>query len=107
MLRNLHPDPEFWQSLKVRYLKPVADITTTTTNVAKAEPCAMNFWTFAVPVLLASAGSHGIGLLAKRLYNGEHKSVQEAALLTTKFGAFWLIAGFAWIAMCKRNGAKT
>jgi hypothetical protein len=57
--------------------------------------------------MLATAGSHGVGFLAKKLFNGEHKSVQNTAMLATKLGAFWLIAGFSWIAMCKRNGAKT
>jgi len=76
-------------------------------NTNLAQPCSMNFWTFAVPVMLATAGSHGVGLLAKKLFDGEHESMQNTAMLATKFGAFWFIAGFAWIAMCKRNGAKT
>lgn len=74
---------------------------------AMTPPCAMSFWTFAVPVILASAGSQGVGLLTKKLFNGSHASIQDAAMFTTRLGAFWLIAGFAWIAMCKRNGAKT
>lgn len=75
------------------------------TNLAK--PCAVNFWTFAVPVLLGTMGSHGVGLLMKKLYDGEHENTQEAAMMATKFGAFWLIAGFAWITLCKRNGEQT
>jgi len=51
-------------------------------------------------------GSHGVGLLAKSIYGDEHKNTQEAAMLATKFGAFWLIAGFSWITLCKRNGAQ-
>jgi hypothetical protein len=97
---SLRPNREFWQVWEVRYLDHVADTTLT-------QPCSMNFWTFAVPVMLATAGSHGAGMLAKRLFNGDHESIQETAMFATKFGAFWLIAGFAWIKMCKRNGAKT
>lgn len=72
-----------------------------------APVCAVSFWTFAVPVMLATGGSQGIGLLAKKLFDGEHEKFQEAAMFATKFGAFWFIAGFTWIAMCKRNGVKT
>ena len=78
-----------------------------TKTVALAQPCSMNFWTFAVPVMLATAGSAGVSLLVKKMFAKDHASVQESAMLATKFGAFWLIAGFAWIAMCKRNGSKT
>lgn len=78
-----------------------------TKTAALAQPCSMNFWTFAVPVMLATAGSSGISLLAKKLFVKDHESVQETAMFATKFGAFWLIAGFSWIAMCKRNGAKS
>jgi hypothetical protein len=56
--------------------------------------------------MFGSVASHGIGLAAKRLFNRDHASTQEAAMMATRLGAFWLVAGFAWIAMCKRNGAK-
>ena len=71
-----------------------------------AKPCAVNFWTFAIPAMLGSTVAHGVGLLAKKWFDGEHERTQEAAMLAAKFGAFWLVSGFAWIAMCKRNGEK-
>lgn len=70
-----------------------------------APTCAVDFWTFAVPVMVGMIGSHGVGLIAKRAFNGDHAKTQEAALLATKFGAFWLLGGFAWIYMSKRKGA--
>lgn len=102
---SLRSSREFWQIQKVRYRERVA--TTALAQPSPAAPCAVNFWTFAIPVILASAVSSGVGLLAKRYFNGEHAQTQEAALLATKFGAFWFVAGFGWIALCKRNGAKT
>jgi hypothetical protein len=92
--------PNFGKFQKTRYRE---DMPAT----ALAQPCVVNFWTFAVPVILASAVSQGVGLAAKKLFNGEHAGTQEAAMWATKFGAFWFVAGFTWIALCKRNGAKT
>jgi len=90
----------FGNSHEMGYRMNVAE-----TNLA-APACAVNFWTFAVPVILASTAAQGVGLLTKKLFNGDHASTQEAAMLASRLGAFWLVAGFAWIAMCKRNGAK-
>lgn len=72
-----------------------------------ASTCAVDFWTFAVPVMVGMMGSHSVGLLAKRMYNGDHAKTQEAALLATKFGAFWLLSGFTWIYLSKRKGKAT
>lgn len=69
-------------------------------------PCAVNFWTFAVPVIAGMTGSHAVGLLAKRVFHRDPATTQDAAMLATKFGAFWLISGFTWIALCRRNGVK-
>ncbi len=71
---------------------------------AITKPCAVSFWNFAIPVAIASLGSSAVSYVVKKRFDGEHSSIQEAALLATKFGAFWLFGGFAWIAMCKRNG---
>lgn len=68
--------------------------------------CAVDFWTFAVPVILGTVASQGIGLIAKRLFNNEHANTQEAARTASQIGAFWLIAGFAWIVMSKRKGVS-
>ena len=83
----------------MRYLDDVAE------QNAIVKPCAISFWNFAVPAMLASAGAAVASRLVKKLYNGESPTVQEAALTATRLGAFWLIGGFTWIAMCKRNGA--
>lgn len=72
-----------------------------------AQPCAVDFWTFAVPVIAGMTGSHAVSIAARRLFKDEHTATQDAAMWATKFGAFWLIAGFAWIAICRRNGAST
>ncbi len=69
--------------------------------------CAVNFWTFAVPVLVGNAAAYGAGWAAKKMFNGDHESTQQTAEFATKFGAFWVFAGLAWIYMAKRNGAKT
>lgn len=69
-------------------------------------PCAVNFWTFAIPVIAGMTGAHVVGFAAKRIFKNDHAATQDAAMLATKFGAFWLIAGFAWIALCRRNGAQ-
>jgi hypothetical protein len=77
-----------------------------TKSVAIAGPaCAVNFWTFAVPVLVGNAAAYGTGFIAKKVFNGDHASTQEAAMFATKFGAFWVFAGLTWIFMAKRNGA--
>ena len=94
----------FGKSRKCATLILVPD---TTKSIDLAQPCSMNFWTFAIPVMLATAGSSGVSRLARKLFVKDHESVQEAAMFATKMGAFWLIAGFSWIAMCKRNGAKS
>jgi nucleoside recognition membrane protein YjiH len=73
---------------------------------ALASACAVNFWTFAVPVIAGMTGSHVVGLAAKRVFKSDHASTQDAAMMATKFGAFWLISGFTWIALCRRNGAQ-
>jgi hypothetical protein len=75
-------------------------------TAAITKPCAVDFWTFAVPVILGMTGAHGVGLAAKKIFHGDHEKTQEAVMFATKFGAFWLIAGFAWIGMCKRNGMR-
>lgn len=75
--------------------QPTIDLATT---------CAVDFWTFAVPVLVGMLGSHAAGLAAKQMFNGDHAQTQEAALLATKFGAFWLLGGFTWIFLSKRKG---
>jgi hypothetical protein len=96
--------PNFGNPRGFEYLDLVADPTTSTATLAR--PCAVNFWTFAIPAMLGSSVAHGVGLIVKRWFNGDHEHTQEAAMLATKFGAFWLVAGFAWIAMSKRNGEK-
>jgi hypothetical protein len=73
---------------------------------ALAQSCAVDFWTFAVPVIAGMTGSHAVGLAARRIFKGDHAATQDAAMWAAKFGAFWLIAGFAWIAICRRNGAN-
>lgn len=88
---------EFEQVARLRYRDSMAEQTT------PAKTRAVSFWNFAVPAMLAGAGSAVAGLIVKRFYNGESPAVQEAALAATKLGAFWLIGGFAWIAMCKRS----
>jgi len=75
-------------------------------NAIAGPACAVDFWTFAVPVLIGNAAAYGTGLIAKKAFNGDHASTQETALLATKFGAFWVFAGLAWIYMAKRNGAQ-
>ena len=77
-----------------------------TKAVAIAGPaCAVNFWTFAVPVLVGNAVALGVGYATKKAFNGDHASTQEAAKCATKAGAFWVAAGLTWIVMAKRNGA--
>lgn len=74
-------------------------------STALASPaCAVNFWTFAVPVLVGNAIAFGTGYAAKRAFDDDHASTQEAAMFATKFGAFWVAAGLTWIFMAKRNG---
>jgi len=90
---------EVEQVAQLRYLGDVAEQT------ALIKPCATSFWSFAVPAMMAGAGSAVAGLVVKKLYNGESPAVQEAAVVATKFGAFWLVGGFTWIAMRKRSQA--
>jgi hypothetical protein len=67
--------------------------------------CAVNFWTFAIPVIVGNLVAMGVGHAAKKVFNGDHASTQEAAMFATKAGAFWVTAGLTWIYMAKRNGA--
>ena len=78
------------------------------TQIAPTDaPCAVNFWTcFAGPVIAGMTGSHAVGLLAKRVFRRDPTTTQDAAMLATKLGAFWIISGFTWIALCRRNGAQ-
>jgi hypothetical protein len=88
----------FGKAARLRYIEPVAN------EIAK--PCAVNFWTFAIPAMLGTTGAQIAGHFAAKLYKDDHAETQKTALLATRFGAFWLISGFAWIVMCKRNGAS-
>lgn len=71
-----------------------------------APTCAVNFWTFAVPVIAGNLVAAGVGHAVKKVFNGDHASTQETAMFATKLGAFWVAAGFVWIYMAKKNGAK-
>jgi hypothetical protein len=74
-------------------------------TVALADPtCAVNFWTFAIPVIVGNVVALGVGYAAKKAFNGDHASTQETAMFATKAGAFWVTAGLTWIYMAKRNG---
>ena len=82
-------------------------MATNAKTAALAGPaCAVNFWTFAVPVLIGNAVAMGVGYATKKFYNGDHASTQAAAMFATKAGAFWVAAGLTWIFMAKRNGAQ-
>jgi hypothetical protein len=73
---------------------------------ALTSACAVDFWTFAVPVIAGMTGSHVVGLAAKHVFKNDHATTQDAAMMAAKLGAFWLISGFTWIALCRRNGVK-
>jgi hypothetical protein len=98
-MRRAYARQEFEQVARLRYLGDVAE----NQNMI-AKPCAVSFWHFAIPAMLAGAGSAIAGVIVKRRYDNESSKIQEAAVHATKFGAFWLIGGFTWIVMCKRTG---
>jgi hypothetical protein len=103
MRQSLRPKREFEQVRRTRYLEPMVAKTKST---ALAGPvCAVNFWTFAIPVIVGNLVAMGTGYATKKAYNGDHASTQEAAMFATKAGAFWVAAGLTWIYMAKRNGA--
>lgn len=72
-----------------------------------AQPCAVDFWTFAGPVIAGKFAVLGTGALVRRFYKDESPTTRQTAAMFAKFGAFWLVAGLTWIAMNKRNGAST
>jgi len=102
MQQSLRSKGEFEQIQRTRYLD---HMTASTKPTALAGPvCAVNFWTFAIPVIAGNLVALGVGRAAKRVFNGDHASTQEAAMFATKMGAFWVTAGLTWIYMAKRNG---
>jgi hypothetical protein len=68
-------------------------------------PCALKFWTFAGPVLLGNLAMLGVGALANAYYKTEPHTTRQTAIAFAKLGTFWLVAGGAWIALNRRNGA--
>ena len=72
-----------------------------------AQPCNVNFWTFATPVIVGNLAAYGAGMITKALYQTEPAGTRDTATTTVRFAAFWLAAGFTWIAVCNRKGAST
>jgi hypothetical protein len=99
MRQSLHSNREFEQPHRTRYLDHMKSAALT------GPVCAVNFWTFAIPVIVGNLVAMGVGHAAKKVFNGDHASTQEAAMFATKAGAFWVTAGLTWIYMAKRNGA--
>jgi hypothetical protein len=85
---------------------PSSAATMPVTAIAAAPACDVNFWTFAAPAMLGMLVSSGVGLLAKRYFNGDPAGTQRTAQLVARTGAFWFVAGFTWIAMSKKKGSK-
>jgi len=71
-----------------------------------AKPCAVTFWTFAIPVLVGNVVALGVGGLARALYTKEALTTRQTAMAFTRLGAFWFAAGMTWIALNRRNGAS-
>ena len=69
------------------------------------KPCAVTFWTFAIPVLVGNVVALGVGGLARALYTKEALTTRQTAMAFTRLGAFWFAAGMTWIALNRRNGA--
>ncbi len=72
-----------------------------------AQPCAVTFWTFAVPVITGNAAMLAMDGLTALYYHDKPKATRETASNFAKFGVFWLAAGVTWIAMNHKNGAQT
>jgi hypothetical protein len=72
-----------------------------------AQPCAVTFWTFAVPVFVGNMAMLSVGALTRAAYTNKPPTTRETAATFARFGAFWVAAGLTWIAMNQRNGAKT
>jgi hypothetical protein len=68
------------------------------------QPCAVKFWTFAVPVFAGNIAVLATGALARHFYKEEPQTTRQTATMFAKFSTFWLVAGLTWIAMNKRNG---
>jgi apolipoprotein N-acyltransferase len=101
-MRQAYPKPEFEQDARTRYRVGMAE------NTQVAPPaCAVDFWTFAAPVIVGNTIALGAGLLVKRFFNNDSAKTRETAVFATKFGAFWFGAGLTWIYMAKRKGTAT
>ena len=72
-----------------------------------AKPCAVTFWTFAIPVLVGNVAALMVGGIARSLYTQDTLTTRQTAMAFTRLGAFWFAAGMTWIALNRRNGSAT
>jgi hypothetical protein len=71
-----------------------------------AQPCAVQFWTFATPVLVGNLTALAVRALVKAHYSDEPVTTRDTAATFATFGAFWIAAGLTWISLNRRNGVS-
>lgn len=74
---------------------------------SETQPCAVTFWTFAIPVIVGNIAALGVSAAVRTFYAQEALTTRQTAMAFTRFGAFWFAAGMTWIALNRRNGART
>lgn len=63
------------------------------------------FWRFATPVLLGNMASLGAAALTRSFVSQapENEEVRKLSGTFVGIGTFWLVAGFTWIYMNRKN----
>lgn len=71
------------------------------------KPCAVTFWTFAIPVVIGNLAAVGVGAVTRSIYHEEALTTRKTAMAVTGLASFWFAAGLTWIYLNRRNGAST
>lgn len=66
------------------------------------EPCKVSFWHFAGAAAAGSAAAMGAAWLAGKAFP-DNTTAQKAGKTFIRMGAFWIVAGLAWVAISHRS----